>query len=429
MRILWVKFGGLWPLNSGGRLRSFNLLRELSREHAITVATTREQDSPPGQLADQLPDCRTVIEVPYRPVKHHDPRFPLVLAKSWLTGIPVDMERARIPELGRVVRSSLDTGGFDLCIADFLCSLPSVPRDGTVPVVLFEHNVEYMIWKRLASTCRSWPRRLILEKEWRRVCRYERRGCAEVERVITVSDADRDLLRSMVTGGSVFSVPTGVDTEYFSPRQDIPERKEVVFVGSMDWFPNEDAMRWFVADMLPALRRRVPDVLVTVVGRNPSVKLTRDLQAYNVSVTGTVADVRGFIARAAVCIVPLRIGGGTRLKIFEGLSMGKATVTTSVGGEGLPLVDGRDVVIADHPDDFAEQVAALILDPVRRRQLGEAGRELVVRRYGWPRVAKEFDLLCQTACMRRSPASAPTGRDDLSPGHHKGSQRPDFSSS
>ena len=429
MRILWVKFGGLWPLNSGGRLRSFNLLRELSRDHAVTVVTTREQDSPPGRIAGQLPDCRAVIEVPYRPVKHRDPRFPLVLAKSWLTGMPVDMERARIPGIASVVKSSLDTGGFDLCIADFLCSLPNVPLDATVPVVLFEHNVEYMIWKRLASTCGSWPRRLILEKEWRRVRRYERQGCAEVERVITVSEADRDLLRSMIPGGSVFAVPTGVDTEYFSPRQDIPERKEVVFVGSMDWFPNEDAMRWFAADVLPALRRRVPDVLVTVVGRNPSVKLTRDLQAYNVSVTGTVADVRDFIARAAVCIVPLRIGGGTRLKIFEGLAMGKATVTTSVGGEGLPLVDGRDVLIADRPEDFAEKVSALMLDPVRRRQLGESGRELVVRRYGWPRVAKEFELLCQTACVRQNPARGPASRDGLSPGRQKGSRSPDFSSS
>ena len=429
MRLLWVKFGGLWPLNSGGRLRSFNLLRELSREHAITVATTREQSRPPGLLASQLPDCQEIIEVPYRPVKHRDPRFPFVLAKSWLTGMPVDMERARIPGLASAVRSCLDTGGFDLCIADFLCSLPSVPLDGTVPVVLFEHNVEHMIWKRMASTCGSWPRRVLLEKEWRRVCRYERRGCAAVERVITVSEADRDLLRSMTAGGSIFAVPTGVDTQYFSPRQDIPERKEAVFVGSMDWFPNEDAMRWFVEAVLPALRKRVPDALVTVVGRNPSMKLTRDLQAYNVSVTGTVADVRDFVARAAVCIVPLRVGGGTRLKIFEGLAMGKATVTTSVGAEGLPLVDGRDVVIADHPGEFAEQVSALMLDPVRRRQLGKAGRELVVSRYGWPRVAKEFDLLCQTACVREITVSMAASRAGLSSGHHKSSRRPDFSSS
>ena len=427
MRMLWVKVGGLWPLNSGGRLRSFNLLHELSREHDISVATTREPDDPGNILARQLPDCREVIEIPYRPVKHRDRRFPLLLAKSWLSGIPVDMERARIPELSMAVGSCLDTGGFDLCVADFLCALPNVPLDGPVPVLLFEHNVEHMIWKRLARTSRAWPQRVILENEWRRVRRYERRACGRVERTVTVSGGDRDLLRTMAPGGSIFAVPTGVDTQYFSPRPDIPERKEVIFVGSMDWYPNEDAMRWFAEHVLPTLRKRVPDVIVTVAGRNPSAKFTRDMQAHRVHVTGTVADVREYMARAAVCMVPLRIGGGTRLKIFEGLAMGKATVTTSVGAEGLPLENGRDVLFADRPGDFAEQVAGLLLDTVRRKQLGDTGRKLVVGRYAWPRVAREFSLLCQTACVGRFSANSPENPDEITCRHRKASRRPDYS--
>lgn len=428
MRMLWVKIGGLWPLNSGGRLRSFNLLRELSREHDITVATTGEMDSLPGLLARQLPDCREIIEIPHRPVKHGDPRFPLVLARSWLTGRPVDMERSRIPELAMAVRSCMETGEFDLCVADFLCALPNIPLDGAVPVVLFEHNVEHMIWKRLARTSGTWLRRMVLENEWRRVRRYERRACEQVMSTVTVSEADRDLLHSMVPHGSISAVPTGVSTRYFTPRPDAAERREVVFVGSMDWYPNEDAMRWFVGEVLPALRKQVPDVLVTVVGRNPSAKFVRDMQAHRVHVTGTVADVREFVARAAVCVVPLRIGGGTRLKIFEGLAMGKATVTTTVGAEGLPLEDGRHAVFADQANDFAERVADLLSDPVRRRQMGEAGRELVVSRYAWARVASEFALQCRTACAQRFPVdeTGEHGRSSSST-RRKAPRHPDYS--
>lgn len=428
MRILWVKLGGLWPLDSGGRLRSFNLLRELSREHDVTVVTTREPRAPEGILHKELPDCRKIIEVSHRLVKHTDARFKFLLAKSWLSGRPVDIERSRVPALATEVEACLDTGGFDLCIADFLCALPNVPLNGPTPVLLFEHNVEYMIWKRLARTSKSWPRRLVLEGEWRRLRRFERLSCARVARTVAVSETDRDLLRSLSPEASVFAVPTGVDIQYFAPRPKVRERREVVFVGSMDWYPNEDAMRWFIEAVLPELRRRVPDVLVTVVGRNPSTAFSRDAQVHGVHVTGTVADVRDYVARAAVCIVPLRIGGGTRLKIFEGMAMGKATVTTTIGAEGLPLLDGRDAVFADQADDFAKGVADLLLDPGRRRELGEAGRERVASCYAWPRVAREFALLCQSSNAGSRSVGAGGGRDDLlCPHPEASSRRPGYS--
>ncbi len=428
MRILWVKLGGLWPLNSGGRLRSFNLLRELSREHDVTVATTREPWNPEGVLSRELPDCRSIIEIPHHPVKHSDPRFPFLLAKSWIVGRPVDIERSRVPELAASVKACLDSGEFDLCISDFLCALPNVPVDGSTPVLLFEHNVEYMIWKRLADTSRSWPRRLILEAEWRRLRRFEQQACARVMRTVTVSEDDRDNLHALAPDASIFPVPTGVDIEYFAPRPDVTERKEVVFVGSMDWYPNEDAMRWFIGEVLPELRKRVPDVRVTVVGRNPSPGFSRDAQAHGVHVTGTVTDVRDYVAAAAVCIVPLRIGGGTRLKIFEGLAMGKATVTTAIGAEGLPLVDGRDVLFADRGADFAEKVSSLLLDAARRKQLGETGRKGVVSRYAWPRVAREFAALCRTADDGSRSSTLTEEKDNsISSRCNTSSRRPDYS--
>lgn len=384
-------------------MRSYNLIRELSREHDLTVLTTCERDTAGNGLRRRLPDCPDIMEFRHRPVKHNDRRFPLMLVKSWFTRRPVDIERCRVPGLSAEIRRRLDSGNYDLCIADFLCASPNIPRNGGTPVILFEHNVEYMIWKRLARTATSLPQRLVLETEWRRIRRYETKACASAVRTLTVSGEDRDLLREAAPRASVFDVPTGVDVDYFAPRPEVAERNEVVFVGSMDWYPNEDAMRWFMDAVLPLLRKRIPDVVVTVVGRNPSPQFRRLAQTHGVDVTGTVDDVRSYVARAAVCMVPLRVGGGTRLKIFEGLSMGKATVTTSIGAEGLPLVDGRDAVFADRADDFAERIGTLLEDPVRRRQLGEAGRELVSSRYAWPRVAREFSLLCQAACANARP--------------------------
>jgi glycosyltransferase involved in cell wall biosynthesis len=170
-----------------------------------------------------------------------------------------------------------------------------------------------------------------------------------------------------------------------------------VFTGSMDWFPNEDAVRYFGEHILPRIRLGVPDVTVTIVGRNPSPHFRAAAESMGLLVTGTVDDVRPFMDEAALCIVPLRAGGGTRIKIFEALAMGKAVVSTTVGAEGLALTPEIDVCIADGPEPFAASVIALLRDPTRRRALGDAGRQLVETRYSWEQVAAEFHQHCQGA--------------------------------
>src|SRR2546430_1809329 len=231
-----------------------------------------------------------------------------------------------------------------------------------------------MIWKRVATVeTRAW-RRALLEVEWRKMRRCETRACTQATVTIAVSDVDRALLAAAAPGARVFTVPTGVDTSYFAPTG-VPESPaRLVFIGSMDWYPNEDAMVFFIGEILPVIRRAVPDVEMTVVGRDPSERLRALGEAAGVRITGTVEDVRPWIADAAVYVVPLRVGGGTRLKIFEGLAMGKAVVSTTVGAEGLPLVDGTHFVRADGPAEFARAVVSLLRDRDRRRALGTAGR-------------------------------------------------------
>lgn len=400
MRILWVKIGGLWPINAGGRLRSFHILRELSRRNRVTVLTTHAPGDGPGPTAVHLGDCEEVVSIPHAIAKYGSLRFAGAVMRSWLSTYPIDLWKCRVPALREEVQRRLDAGTVDLCVADFLDATVNVPLDGPVPVVLFAHNVEHIIWRRLSQTEPRWWRRRLLHLEWRKMRRAETRACGRVAVTIAVSNVDQALLTAAAPRARVCVVPTGVDTAYFAPNGASERPLTLVFTGSMDWYPNEDAILYFIDAILPRIRREVPEVTMSVVGRDPTPRLRVAGAAAGVAVAGTVDDIRPYIAEAAVYVVPLRVGGGTRLKIFEALAMGKAVVSTTIGAEGLPLIPGKHFLSADDPDDFAAAVVSLLKDPARRVTLGEAARKLVEERYDWGQVAREFEARCEEALSR-----------------------------
>jgi len=399
MRILWVKVGGLWPPDTGGRLRSYHLVSELSRRHSITLLTTHGREDDDAELARRLTRCE-VVSFPFDIPKRSSAAFAVALLRSWLTPLPVDLLKFRVPPLAQEVRRRLDGHDADLCVADFLSATANVSLPGPVPLLFFAHNVEHLIWKRLGAVERRPWRRAVLALEWRKMRRAEARVCERADLTVAVSEADAAILAGGAPGAAVHAVPTGVDTTYFTPDSAGPEGASLVFTGSMDWYPNEDAVLHFLEAILPRIRSRAPGVSFSVVGRNPTPRLRAAADAAGARVTGTVPDVRPYLAEADVYVVPLRIGGGTRLKIFEALAAGKAVVSTTVGAEGLPLVPGRHFLRADEPEDFAVAVATLLRDPARRRAIGAAGRRLVEERFGWPQVAREFERLCEETVER-----------------------------
>lgn len=391
MRILWVKVGGLWPLNTGGRLRSFHLVKELARRHEVTVLTTHGDGDNSVGLAAQLKEAR-VVSLYHPSAKQGSPRFALALLKSWLSPQPVDLVKWSVPELRETAEALLDGGCADVCVADFLASVPNVPLGGDIPVVLFEHNVEHVIWKRLYETETSSWRRLPLALEWRKVRHAEARACARANLTLAVSEVDKRCLEENTHGARIETIPTGVDTQFFRPERAAELPGQLVFSGSMDWYPNEDGILSFLEGAWPRIRREAPNTTLTVVGRNPRPRLARAAaKAGGVTVTGTVDDVRPFVGRASVYVAPLRVGGGTRLKLFEALAMGKAVVATRLAAEGLPIVPGEHYVAADDPADFAAAVVGLLADPGRRAALGSAGRRLVEERFSWPSVTGVFE--------------------------------------
>jgi glycosyltransferase involved in cell wall biosynthesis len=265
--------------------------------------------------------------------------------------------------------------------------------------VLFQHNVEAMIWKRHYEVQTATARKAYLYRQWQKMRAFEAKACPQFDSVIAVSREDRDQMQQEYGLENVFDVPTGVDTAYFRPRGRIETRPHhLVFTGSMDWLPNEDGIRYFTEQIMPRIKQSVPDVTLTVVGRDPYPSLVElSKRDPSVTVTGRVDDVRPYMEEAAVYIVPLRIGGGTRLKIYEAMAMEKPVVSTTIGAEGLPVTDGEEIVLADTPESFAQAVVELLKQQNLSAEIGARAAAKVRAEFGWESVADSFAAICERA--------------------------------
>jgi polysaccharide biosynthesis protein PslH len=279
---------------------------------------------------------------------------------------------------------------YDSLVCDFLFPAPNVPDISRA--VLFQHNVESIIWRRHVEEAGDPAKRNYFRLQARRMEAFERDICRRAGHIVAVSELDRATMRDLFGAGRISSVATGVDVEYFSPPPSPEEKADLVFVGSMDWLPNIDAIQYFAAEILPLIHKQRPDCRVFVAGRRPTPAL-EDLarKEPRISLTGTVPDVRPYLWGSTVSIVPLRIGGGTRLKIFEAIAAKLPVVSTSLGAEGLPLEDGLHIAIADTPELFAQRCLELLEQPERRRKMVERAWELVAGRFSWDAVTRDFE--------------------------------------
>jgi sugar transferase (PEP-CTERM/EpsH1 system associated) len=396
MHILWIKTELLHPVDKGGRIRTYNMLRELKREHRVTYVALDDGKAAPDAAERALEYCHELVRVPFAVVPHRSPRFFLELFGNLFSRLPYAITRWRSPALTRAVEALCAKGDVDVVVCDFLAPSVNVPAHLPAPTVLFQHNVEAVIWERHAQVAGNPLARWYMREQWRRMRRFEQAECRRFDHVVAVSPQDAEAFRRDYGVASVSDVPTGVDTEYFRPSgAEARQPRDLVFTGSMDWMPNEDAILWFAEAILPLVRARVPDVTLTVVGRNATARL-RALGESDpaIRVTGSVPDVRPYIERAALFVVPIRVGGGTRLKIFEAMAMERAVVSTRVGAEGLPVRDGVDGVLRDDPAAFADAVVELLHDPARAAAIGRAAAAMVRASYGWEGVAAQFAAAC-----------------------------------
>jgi glycosyltransferase involved in cell wall biosynthesis len=388
MRVLWVKAGKLLPVDTGGKIRSYNLLRHLVGRHEIVLLSYYGQCRDleyEREIRRQFPDAEPVhTGVPAASALHY--------ARHTLSAAPYAVTKFTSPRVRGLVSRWLAERRFDVAVCDFLSASLNFPETSPTPCVLFQHNVETILWQRQANYEPNAFRRLAYSMEARKMSRYERAAVARFSHVIAVSERDRDAMIAMTDPARVSVVPTGVDVgEYRAAAETTAVHPTVLFLGSMDWEANIDAVEYFCREIWPAVRAAVPDARFRIVGRNPHPRVSR-LASASVEVTGTVPSVIDHLKETAVFAVPLRVGGGTRLKIFEAMAAGRAVVSTSVGAEGLGVADGHDIVLADTGPRFAEAVVGLLRDPIRRASIGRAAVESAARN-DWQAVAKRLETI------------------------------------
>ena len=417
MKILWLNAGQLLPLDKGGKLRTWHLMRNLAARHDITYLCFSDPSQTEEHRAGMSEVCQRQQTVPRTDPAKGTLRFYADAARYVVDPVPYGVAKYRSADYAGRVRELLQTGRFDAVVCDFLPPLVNMPRQLPCPAILFTHNVEAEIWRRHVETATNPVARRLLGRQWQRMLRFERDALANFDLVLAVSEADRDTFERLYPGAlraPVHVVQTGVDTQYFSPLSATPARRaHLVFTGSMDWLPNEDGMIHFVRDILPLVRQAEPGATLSIIGRAPTPAVRKLAEQHGVEVTGSVDDVRPHVAAGSVYIVPLRIGGGTRLKIFEAMGLGKAVVSTTIGAEGLPVTDGADIVIADEPAAFAAAVVRLIRDDAARTRIEDAARRLVVERYDWSAVAQDFEDALARVTRGDSPLFPVTHADNV----------------
>lgn len=412
MHILWVKTELLHPVDKGGKIRTYNMLKELKRHHRITYLTLDDGAADAAERRSALEYCHELVCVPHQPREKFTAGFYSELFFNLASALPYAVRKYQSAGLRAETVKRVNSGQVDLIICDFLAPAGNVPFDLGCPTVLFQHNVEAMIWKRHYEVQSNPIKKSYLFAQWLKMRAFERKMCRRFDSVVAVSSEDREQMQNEYGVKAVFDVPTGVDTNFFRPSGNEQQNPHnIVFTGSMDWLPNEDAISYFTEQVMPIIKLEIPDVTLTVVGRNPYPSLLELARRDpSVVVTGRVDDVRPYMERAAAYVVPLRIGGGTRLKIYEAMAMEKAVVSTTVGAEGLPVKDGVELLLTDTAESMAEALIRVLKDEALANALGTSAAATVREQFGWERVAELFGSICEETlalAKARSPNQSP----------------------
>lgn len=388
MKVLFVTERFPLPLDNGGNVRTYHVLHGLCREHRVTLVS----GAPPNGVDESTIRERCAAVHLVQEGRRGPGHEVLTLMRSMAAGSSFLLDRHYNRRLHETVRKASTRNDFDVIHLNHLDAMLHLPHDAMPRhVILDAHNV---VSNQAITTLRSEKsslRRLLLRRDIGRLQATEGKLAASATRVLVCSHADENHLYKLAPGAAVSVVPNGVDLEYFSMLSPPAAQNTVIFVGAMDYDPCDRAMRYFCAEILPRVRQRQKDVRIVIVGRNPSVHLQR-IAAHDSSVilAGRVPDVRVVAATAAVSVVPLLSGSGTRLKILEAMAMGIPVVTTTIGLEGIEASHSVHCLVADDPQEFADAVGRLLEDRASSARMAKAARSLVVEKYSWESIANKL---------------------------------------
>jgi len=389
MNILFITKELPYPPNNGCRNRTFNIIKALSKNNRISLLCHGEPEKDAERVSGMRGLCESVDLVPENRGDH-----------KWLIYIEAFLSLFSIRPFGIRIRYSqsmknkaheiVDQDHIDLIFCDSIYQASNMPERRCFRI-LSEHNIESTIIHRYIKVEKNIFKKVYAFLEWLKMRHYENRMWRLFDRCIVVSEGDKREMSSRVKNVSIEVTPNGVDIDYFSPAKVNVKPFSLVYVGQMNWYPNSDAMIYFLENVYPLIKKDIPQVSLCIVGNNPP-EMIRDIAKENksITITGLVDDTRPYIAESELFIVPLRIGGGTRLKILEAMAMGKTIVSTSIGCEGITISDGENIFIADSPAHFAKTVIELFKKPNLRDKVKASARRLVEENYSWRKVTENM---------------------------------------
>ncbi len=393
-----------FPLTSGKRIRSFNLLRRLADRHQITILCHRNpnrEEAAGAEAAFRQLGIETVVVDRVVPPKS-GPGFYARLAGNLFSPLPYSVATHASPALSQAVRAFAAENPVDVWHCEWT-PYAAVLRDGLadgLPAarwVVMAHNVESMIWQRYSETEGNPLKRWYARRQWRKFERFEQWAYSAASTAVAVSPDDATVMREQFGVAGAKVVDNGVDTAFFRPQRDVErDPARILYLGSLDWRPNLDAVQLLLADIFPRVRAQVPAATLAVVGRHPPDWLrVRSAATPGVELFADVPDVRPFLATCGMLAVPLRIGGGSRLKILEALATATPVISTRVGAEGLKLQPDRELIVADGCDGMVDAIVQGIRRPDELQDTGESGRRAVVAQYDWHPLADRLDAVWQ----------------------------------
>ena len=386
-----------YPPKSGGKVRVFNLIKEISKYHDVyllSLASKDELDFVPVMLKY----CKTVEIVPFE----HNILSRLIrwvrIFSNLFTQVPIEVAAKESTGMKKKVKTIIDNG-LDLIQVEWLQMAQYLPFHllKNTPLILTEHDVAYVPLKRRSLT-EIGILKYIMRRECYKMKNYEQETCHRFNKIISVSDLDKERLLKLSEDLDVYVVPNGVNTHYISPKTDHEDTGSLLYIGWMKHYPNRDAMLFFLKQVFPLIIKEVPNTKVFIVGQYaPEEILSLAKSNPNIVCTGYVEDVREYLHKCTVYICPLRIGGGTRLKILEAMAAGIPIVSTTIGAEGLSVKHGENILLSDSADTFAKETISLLNNPELRLKLAKSARNFVEQNYDWEMIAQKqmavYDLL------------------------------------
>ena len=394
MKILFLHKRSLFPADTGGKIRTLNVLKHLAKWHEITYLCNVLPEEEP-HLARMSDLGLNVVAIPWKEAARDSFPFYFGLASNLLSKYPYSVNK----DFDKRVRSKaielLSNSEFNLLICDFVQMARNVLDVGPIPKILFQHNVEAQIYRRLADNEPNVFKRMFIRRQQLKMEAFERSAGKAFDQSIAVSPQDKQMFEEDYGWKHVTVIDTAVDTEYFRPENSDRIEGRLAFIGSMDWRPNQEGILRFAKRVFPSIRERYPNATLDIVGRNPPAFIKRLSSYPGVVVTGKVEDVRPYISRASMTVVPIYSGGGTRLKIFESMAMGTPVVSTPLGADGLNIGDGKHMVCADSDQQFADAVCKLLGSAQGRHLLAAQALKHVSQNYSSEIIAKQFNEICR----------------------------------